>query len=67
MKILKTIGKLGCIAGIAVVSYLIGYENATSKTRKEYMDEMMDISDYDGMPNKEDGSERDGHENTADC
>lgn len=57
MKILKTMGKLGCIAGISVISYLIGYENAKKKSKREYMDSVLDMSD------DEETSES-GHEDT---
>lgn len=50
MKILKTVGKLGCVAGIALISYFVGYQNAKQKVKKQYMEDMMDISDYDEMP-----------------
>ena len=45
MKILKTMGKLGCIAEISLISYIIGYENAKKKSKKEYMDSVLDMSD----------------------
>ena len=72
MNLLKVIGKLGCLAGIAVIFYFIGSENAKKKAEKKYMDEMMDMSDYDEMPDKKDDSETDtqketdGQENTVD-
>lgn len=72
MNLLKVIGKLGCLAGIAVIFYFVGSENAKKKAEKKYMDEMMDMSDYDEMPDKKDDSETDtqketdGQENTVD-
>lgn len=72
MNLLKVIGKLGCLAGIALISYFVGSENAKKKAEKKYMDEMMDMSDYDEMPDKKDDSETDvqketdGQEDTVD-
>ena len=70
MNLLKVIGKLGCLAGIAVIFYFVGSENSKKKAEKKYMDDMMDMSDYKEMPDEENDSETDtqketdGHEDT---
>lgn len=67
MNLLKVIGKLGCLAGIAVIFYFVGSENAKKKAEKKYMDEMMDMSDYEENDSETDTQkETDGQEDTVD-
>lgn len=57
MKTLKTVGKLGCVAGIALISYFVGCQNAKQKVNKQYMDDMLDISGCEEMTDNKDSSE----------
>lgn len=67
MNLLKIIGKLGCLAGIAVIFYFVGSENSKKKAEKKYMDDMMDMSDYEENDSETDTQkETDGQEDTVD-